>query len=364
MNTKQTDTLIHALMGDSTPQIKPPGMGGCHPNGQQTPAPIASIANMLSAQARAAVEARFVVAAARPRNWDDVRIGLLAECRRPAFAQNKSAYYVKPIGMGVEGLGIRFAEVAIRHMTNVLVESATLHDDPAIRMIRVSVTDLEANETFEKSITLTKTVERSRPHDDGTYLSVRTNSSGKPVYTVVATDDDLLNREGALVSKAIRTLALRIIPGDLQDECSQAILRTRRDVAASDPSAERKRIADAFAEINVKPSQISAYLGHDYGGSSPAELVSLRGIYGAIRDGEATWAAVVEARASEPAHEPAHETDVGKLIAAVKHRKSPRTAPKPHAAPHAVEVGQIGVEPGLILESGPEAQPAPPDVGI
>lgn len=250
---------------------------------------------MLAAQAKAAVEARFIMALNRPRNWDDVRINLLAECRRPAFAQNKSAYYIKPIGKGVEALGIRFAEVALRCMTNVLVETTTLHDDTLTRMIKVSVTDLEANETIDKSITLTKTVERSKPLDDGSYISVRQNSQGYKTYTVPATDDDLLNKEGALVSKAIRVLALRIIPGDLQDECEAVILSVRKNTASKDPAAERKKIADGFAEVNVKPSDLSEYLGHDFGACSPAELVKLRGLYGAIRDGETTWAAVIDA---------------------------------------------------------------------
>lgn len=268
---------------------------------QETGLAHTNIATMLAAQAKAAVEARFIMALNRPRDWDDVRIKLLSECRRPAFAQNKSAYYIKPIGKGVEGLGIRFAEVALRCMTNVLVETDTLHDDTLTRMIRVSVTDLEANETIGKSITLTKTVERSKPLDDGSYISVRSNSQGYKTYTVPATDDDLLNKEGALVSKAIRTLALRIIPGDLQDECEAVILEVRKDAAAKDPAGERKKIADGFAGINVKPSDITEYLGHDFGSCSPAELVTLRGVFGAIRDGETTWAAGIETKRMERA---------------------------------------------------------------
>src|SRR5688572_6266963 len=78
-----------------------------------------------AAQAKAMVEARYVMALKRPRVWDQVRQDILKECKRPSFAHNKSAFYRKPIGQGVEGLGIRFTEVALRCMTNVLIETTT-----------------------------------------------------------------------------------------------------------------------------------------------------------------------------------------------------------------------------------------------
>lgn len=251
----------------------------------------------VAAQAKAMVEARYVMALRRPRNWDQVRQDLLKECKRPSFAHNKSAFYRKPIGDGVEGLGIRFVEVALRCMTNVLVETSMVYEDEAKEIHRVSVTDLESNLTYPLDVRVTRTVERSKPSDDGTYISVRKNSYGRNVYTVPATDDDLLNKRSAQISKAIRTLGLRIIPGDLQDEAEAIIKGIRMNEAARDPDAERKRIADAFAEIGVKAADLAAYLGHSLDTCSPTELVNLRGIYGAIRDGEASWKSVMENKA-------------------------------------------------------------------
>jgi len=248
----------------------------------------------VAAQAKAVVEARYVMAMRRPRQWDQVRQDLLKECKRPSFANNKSAYYRKPIGKGVEGLGIRFVEVALRCMTNVLVETTMIFEDDTKEIHRVSVTDLESNLTYPLDVRVTKTVERSKPADDGTYISARKNSYGKNVYTVFATEDDLLNKRAAQISKAIRTLGLRIIPGDLQDEAEAIIKQIRLDEAARDPDSERKRIADAFAEIGVKAADLKEYLGHALDTCSPTELVELRGIYGAIRDGEASWKSVIE----------------------------------------------------------------------
>lgn len=255
---------------------------------------IESAATAVASQAKAMVEARYTIAMHRPRNWDQVRQDLLKECRWPSFAHNKSAYYRKPIGNGVEGLGIRFVEVALRCMTNVLIETTMIFEDTQKEIHRVSVTDLEANVTYPLDVRVSKTIERSKPSDDGSYISVRKNSYGKDVYTVPAGDDDLLNKRAALISKAIRTLGLRIIPGDLCDEAEDIIKKIRLDKAAEDPAAERKRIVDAFDGLNVRAGQLAEYLGHGIDSCSPHELVDLRGLYGAIRDGEATWVSVME----------------------------------------------------------------------
>ena len=272
--------------------------------GFSPPAPVQGIessASAVAAQAKAMVEARYMLAIHRPRSWDDVRQRLLKECRRPAFAKNKSAWYRKPIGDGVEGLGIRFVEVALRCMTNVLIETTMIFEDSMKEIHKVSVTDLEANITYPADIRVEKTVERSKPHDDGTHFGVRKNSRGYNVYTVTAQEDELLNKRGALISKAIRTLGLRIIPGDLQDEAEDIIKSVRMDEAARDPGAERNSIADAFAQLNILPSQLTEYLDQDFGTCSPAQMVNLRGLYGALRDGEATWATVMENKAERDA---------------------------------------------------------------
>lgn len=265
------------------------------------PQGIESASSAVAAQAKAMVESRYVMAMRNPRNWDQVRLDLMHECKRPSFADNKSAYYIKPIGAGVEGLGIRFVEVALRCMKNVLIETNMIFEDELKELHRVSVTDLEANITYPLDVRVSKTIERSKPNSDGSYLSVRKNSRNQDVYTIVGTDDDILNKRGALISKAIRTLGLRIIPGDLCDEAEALIKRVRLDKAAMDPDAERKKIIDAFAEMGISAANLTDYLDHAIGQSSPAEIVNLRGIYGAVRDGEATWRSVMQNKAEQGA---------------------------------------------------------------
>jgi hypothetical protein len=170
----------------------------------------------MAAQQKAVVEARYKMALARPRDLDMVRQAMLKDASRPSFAS--VAIYHKPVGNGVEGPSIRFVEAAIRNMTNILTETFTVSEDDERRVIRVSVSDLEANTYFSQEVTVTKTVERRKLPNGEKPIRVRANSNGQPIYILHATDDEILNKQNALISKAVRTLGLRLIPGDLVDE--------------------------------------------------------------------------------------------------------------------------------------------------
>jgi hypothetical protein len=247
----------------------------------------------LVAAAQAAVQARYVVAMQRPRNWDDVRVRLLKECERPGFAE--VARYNKPIGQGVKGPSIRFAEACFRYAGNLDAAITTTFEDRHKRILHVNVVDFESNASHGADITIEKTVER-RDKADRIPVAERKNSKGETVYIVEATEDELLNKVNALVSKAVRTLVLRLIPGDIVDEAQRACQTTLSNRAAKDPGTEKKRVCDAFAEIGVFPADLALFLGHSLDAVQPAELVELREIYATVRDGEASWKAVLEAR--------------------------------------------------------------------
>lgn len=252
-------------------------------------------------QSRAMVQARYVMALQRPRDIEDVRVRLLKECRRPGFAA--VARYSKPLGgKAVTGPSIRFAEAAVRLMGNVDVATPTLYDDDEKRIVRVCVSDLETNTTFSMDVPIEKVVER-RDNRGREVLSARQNTSGQMTYLVKATEDELLVKQAALVSKAIRTCALRIVPGDIVEECMDQVVATQRAGDQADPDAALRKVVDAFAAINVGPAELRRYLGHDVATISPGELTDLRAVYAAIKDGETTWHATIEARGGETAEE-------------------------------------------------------------
>lgn len=254
---------------------------------QFTPVAVVETAgNVLAAQAKALIEARYTVALSRPRDWDAVRERLLRDCRRPGFAG--SAIYHKPIGRGVEGPSIRFAEAAIRAMTNVTVETATIFDDNERRIVRVAVTDLEANVPYSQDVTVTKTVERNSVKPGEAPLRTRIGSRDQTVYIMEATDDDILNKANALISKAVRTLGLRLLPGDIQDECMALCKETQRNQDAKDPEAAKRQLFDAFGRVGMTVEQLKTYLGTDAKTLSAKEMETLRALYNSLKDGQTT----------------------------------------------------------------------------
>lgn len=245
------------------------------------------------AEARAQVEARFIMAYKRPRDIDEVRIRLLKDCKRPRFAE--VARYAKPISgrKPIEGFSIRFAEAAARAFGNVDVSAPILYDDDEKRIVRVGATDLESNVTWNVEVSIPKIVERKKVREGQDVVGTRRTSKGDMNYLVRASDDEMLNKHGSQVSKAARNQVLRLIPGDILDEALEEVNRTLRTDDAVDPDAARKRLIDAFAHQGVKPQEIKELLGHDISSSSEAEMALLRKWYAAMRDGEATWADIL-----------------------------------------------------------------------
>ena len=256
-------------------------------------------AKAVAAQMQAAVQARYIMAMQRPRDWDQVRAVVLRRCEHPSFAE--AAWYSKPVGGSkIEGLSIRFAEEAARSATNILCEVSAIYDDPWTRTVRVQVIDLENNITESRDVTIAKRVER-RNAKGRTVLEERLNSSGQTVYVVQATDDEVHTRELALVSKAKRNALLTMIRPDIIEEAKAKIQKTRRDRAAKDPDATRKQLFDAFASLRIMPRDLWDYLGHSAEQASPDELVELRSLYQAVRDGETSWGAIMAERSEERA---------------------------------------------------------------
>lgn len=294
-----------------------------------------------AAQAKALVEARFVIAYRNPRDLDTVREKMLKECRRPSFA--KVARYLKPIGKGIAGPSIRFAEMALRCMSNVSIDTPTTFDDREKRVMRVTATDLEANVTFSADITIEKTIERRNPKAGDVVIRTRTNSKGEPVSIIEATEDDILNKQNALVSKAVRTLGLRLVPGDMVDECQDVILQTMANEDARDPDAAKRTVFDAFAALGIGAAELKEYLGHEGKVLSPAELAELRGLYSAIRDGEANWPAALENKIARK---------VPDYTVKSKSEAKAKPAANAEAKPEFVTVGDLTVDvaTGLIVE--------------
>jgi hypothetical protein len=294
--------------------------------------------------AKAKIEAAYTVALARPRDLDTVRVRLLEACRRPGFAEQ--AMYAKPVGQEkIRGLSVRFAEEAARLLGNLQAEDQTIYDDVTQRIVQVSVIDLETNYVTGKQVVIDKTVER-KSSKGRVVLDERTNSYGDRVYVVLATEDELANKQAAAVAKAKRNLLIEMIPGDITSEARAAIKATVDGQIAADPAAARKAVADGFARLGIRPDALAAYLGHQLEQSSPREIADLRDVWSALNQGETTWAEILSGReaADEDRPAPAKSREVPQAETPPADTQAETTAEAPAETPPADPAPDLGAE--------------------
>jgi len=263
-----------------------------------------TISSVLAAQAEAEVKARYIVAMQRPRNIERVRQALKQECERPGFSD--VAFYRLPPrskkrdAKPIQGLSVRFAEAAFRAMGNLDMKAIVTYEDDEMRILRATVIDIESNAAVSTDIPVKKTIERRYLKEGETAISQRLNSEGQVVYLRRATDDEITPKQNSAISKAFRNGILRLLPGDIQDECERRILQIRQGAVPTDPKEQVRRVIDSFGSIGVDADDLVKYLGHKVETCSPAELQGLRDLYSAIRAGETTFHEELSAR-EEPA---------------------------------------------------------------
>lgn len=310
-------------------------------------------ATAAAAYAKAEIACAYEMAIRKPRNIEDVRQKILAACKRPVFAE--IVEYSKPIGGGkfIKGPSIRFVETALQALRNVRINTSLLYEDDRIRKVGVCVTDLESNLPYTGEVVLTKTVERKSPRKGQEPKGERFNSSGEKVYIVEATEDDMLTKTNANVSKLIRTLGLRLIPRDIVDEAMDAASEVRRN-KDKDPESAKRKILDAFAGLGILPSMVEQYLGKKLEQMRPNDLEDLRRVYTAIQTGESAWSDFVE-----DAEIPKPETLKEKM------EKAKATTPKTEYAklePHQLAVQAL--PPELVKRARAECKIETPDAGL
>lgn len=299
------------------------------------------------ARERAAVEARYVVAMRNPRNWNDVRAMLLDHCDRPSFAER--ARYSKPVGQELingewvpkkaTGFTIRFAETLAQTMRNVMPELSVSYEDERIRIIRITVTDLEANLPWSQEVTIAKTVEKRgfknkktqewEPPEGRQVIGVRLNSRGEPTYLVIATDEELRSKINAERSKTQRDFLIKLCPRDILDDCEEKIAEARDREDKKDPKAALKRLLDRFKEFGIMPSDLTTYVGKPTEQWTPLDRKELTELGLAIRENEITFSEALRLKyAAGQEGEPEGEGETHQQHDARLQRKMREQAPK------------------------------------
>jgi hypothetical protein len=235
---------------------------------------------------KAEIQASYIMAIKNPRSESMFRQKIIESCKNKYFAN--SSIWKKPVGgKTIEGFSVRFTEEALRLWGNTISDKSVIYEDDEKKVIRFTLLDLETNTKYCEDATITKTIERKNSKG---YVVVgeRKNSYGEDVFIVKATDDDIQNKEGAIASKKIRNLVLRIIPPYVKDEAREVILSTMAG-QIKDPKELLKKLCDSFSSLRVSVAMIEKYLGHKIEDCTNDELVSLNQIYQTVKDGEASF---------------------------------------------------------------------------
>jgi hypothetical protein len=269
-------------------------------------------------QVQAEMLSRYHMALMLPRNWTSVNAKLLAACENPDFA--KTAFYSKPAGdKKIEGLSVRFAELAQQLMRNISIDTSPEMEDSLSVHYRMTVTDMESNTPTSETFKVEKTVERRYKDEDTTVLSQRKNTYGDTVYLVPATEDQITTKLRAQMAKVKRQLILSLVPAEIRAQCLARCKEIALSSDSKDPQAATKSIVSAFLSIGVDVPDLKEYLGHSPASLVTKEIEDLRGIYALIRDGEMTWTDVIEAK-----REQAASTKSGSKAAFVEQKKKAR----------------------------------------
>lgn len=359
-------------------------------------------------RAKAIVQARITQAIMRPRKLTIVRERILEDCDRPSFA--KVAMYARPQGNKklldahgdpviengrevwvpniIEGLSIRFVEAAVQAMGNAEAGTVALYEDDKKKIVRCEVWDYERNISWPQEITIEKTVERSKLKKNQVPLSTRKNSYGENVYILPATDDEVRLKENRIVSMTLRTLGLRVVPGDIIDEAKERIAKTREKAHAAelagiklDPTAARKDLLDRLAKIGIRAADVVQYFGgRDFEAATPDMILEMRIIGASVISGDVTWRDVLagspyiertggDGDDDEPSDEraaAAREKIQGRLHEQLAKRAqnaaqagAPQNGPAPAAGAPSTGPAPTGAPPAAAAPAGPEKAPPP-----
>lgn len=293
------------------------------------------VGDILTAREVQQVLGQMAIAKRFPRNVELSISKVLEECKRKGLAEK--ATYAFPRGDKlVSGPSIRLAEVFGRCWTNInsgLVELEQIPskgNEPGESRMMAYAWDLETN----RFVCKTFVVRHWRDKRSGGHAL----TDARDIYEMTA-------NQGA---RRLRGCILELVPGDMIDKALEQCNKTLQGGAG--PLIDRIRaMAQVFGdEFQVTVEMLEKRLRHRLDATSETELVTLRGIYQALRDQQAVREDYFEVEATDTAQAQNLNSRLKAAPAAPA-----ATAPARPAAPEPVRAAPSEPVPA------PQAAPAP-----
>lgn len=218
------------------------------------------------------IKGKMYLARQFPRDPDFALQSVLKECNRKELAE--VAQYEYPKGdTVVRGPSIRLVEVLARHWSNITCGVDEIESKDNETTIKVYAWDLETNVSDSKTFS----VRHERTAGKGQNRRTYKLTDERDIYEMVA-------NKGA---RRKRACLLSVLPGWYVDAAVAACEETLKASITDGKNMEEviSSLVSAFEEFGISPSQIDEKIGKSVDRLSKNDVVKLRHLYSAIKDG-------------------------------------------------------------------------------
>lgn len=223
------------------------------------------------ARAVAEVQAAYVIAKKFPRNQHQSFINIIESCKRPFLAEQAMYAYPKG-GSLVTGPSIRLAEVLAQNWGNIEFGIREISRSNGVSVAEAYAIDLQTNARKP----LVFHVPHTRDKKD--------RKTGLMTKVKLTDDRDIYELVANMGARRLRNCILAILPGDVVEAAVNQVKKTME--SGELPITDRIRMmVQKFDELGVKVEHLEKRLGHKLDATIPQEIVTLQGIFKAIKDG-------------------------------------------------------------------------------
>ena len=215
------------------------------------------------------VQAMVIMAKKFPRDIFDARKKIKDACSRTGLAQ--TAQYTYPRGgQQVSGPSIRLAEAVAQAWGNIDYGIIELKNVSGVSEMMAYAWDLETN------------VRRSM------IFSVKHERDTRSGKTQLTDNRDIYEMTANMGARRVRACILGVIPQDITDEAVKECQRVLREGEGQNFRDSVQNMLAVFEKsFHVSREQIEEYIGYSVVNFDTDDLVNLKGVYDALKDGVA-----------------------------------------------------------------------------